>query len=60
MNRPEAEVTTNEQRRDVISGSRWRALAGGGHDCWTFVYGFFSNGTPFDAPNRSEPCPRPS
>jgi hypothetical protein len=24
---------------------------------WSFVYGFFSNGTPFDAPNRSEPCP---
>lgn len=23
---------------------------------WSFVYGFFSNGTPFDAPNRSEPC----
>jgi hypothetical protein len=26
---------------------------------WSFVYGFFSNGTPFDAPDRSEPC-RPS
>ena len=25
---------------------------------WLFVYGFFSNGTPFDAPNRSETCPR--
>ena len=24
---------------------------------WSFVYVFFSNGTPFDAPNRSEPCP---
>jgi hypothetical protein len=24
---------------------------------WSFVYGFFSNGTPFDAPNRSETCP---
>lgn len=26
---------------------------------WSFVYVFFSNGTPFDAPNRSEPCPLP-
>ena len=25
---------------------------------WSFVYVFFSNGTPFDAPNRSETCPR--
>ena len=25
---------------------------------WAFVYVFFSNGTPFDAPNRSETCPR--
>ena len=25
---------------------------------WSFVYVFFSNGVPFDAPNRSEPCPR--
>jgi hypothetical protein len=24
---------------------------------WSFVYVFFSNGTPFDSPNRSEPCP---
>ena len=23
---------------------------------WSFVYGFFSNGAPFDAPNRSEIC----
>lgn len=23
---------------------------------WQFVYLFFSNGTPFDSPNRSEPC----
>jgi hypothetical protein len=25
---------------------------------WSFVYVFFSNGTPFDAPNRSETCSR--
>ncbi len=24
---------------------------------WGFRYVFFSNNTPFDAPNRSEPCP---
>lgn len=24
---------------------------------WSFVYVFFTNGIPFDAPNRSEPCP---
>ena len=24
---------------------------------WSFVYVFFSNGTPFDSPNRSEVCP---
>ena len=29
----------------------------GGVAAWSFVYGFFSNGVPFDAPNRSEPCP---
>ncbi len=23
---------------------------------WSFVYIFFTNGVPFDAPNRSEPC----
>jgi hypothetical protein len=28
----------------------------GGVAAWPFVYGFFSNGVPFDAPNRSEPC----
>jgi len=25
---------------------------------WTFTYVFFSNGTPFDAPNRSDTCRR--
>ena len=24
---------------------------------WSFVYIFFTNGTPYDAPNRSETCP---
>jgi hypothetical protein len=27
---------------------------------WPFVYVFFTNGIPFDAPNRSEPCPPPA
>jgi hypothetical protein len=33
-------------------GSRRRAV-------WRFVYIFFTNGIPFDSPNRSEPCPSP-
>lgn len=24
---------------------------------WSFVFIFFTNGIPFDSPNRSEPCP---
>jgi hypothetical protein len=31
-------------------------LGSGAGTPWTFVYVFFTNGTPFDAPNRSEPC----
>ena len=27
------------------------------HEAWAFVYIFFTNGIPFDSPNRSEPCP---
>jgi hypothetical protein len=26
---------------------------------WSFIYIFFTNGIPFDSPNRSEPCPLP-
>jgi hypothetical protein len=26
-------------------------------EAWAFTYIFFSNGTPFDAPNRSDTCP---
>lgn len=26
---------------------------------WSFIYIFFTNGIPFDSPNRSEPCPFP-
>jgi hypothetical protein len=34
-----------------------RRVVGGRVTPWSFVYVFFSNGTPFDAPNRSETCP---
>ncbi len=34
----------------------WRSATGYG-TTWSFVYIFFTNGIPFDAPNRSEPCP---
>jgi hypothetical protein len=34
----------------------WRLIAGDAD--WSFVYIFFTNHIPFDAPNRSEPCPR--
>jgi hypothetical protein len=54
-----AEITTNEQRTENNSMISPRAgLRAGTAETWSFVYGFFSNGTPFDAPNRSEPCPR--
>ena len=32
-------------------------MPGGIGSVWSFVYVFFSNGTPFDSPNRSEVCP---
>jgi hypothetical protein len=33
-------------------------IGGGIGSVWSFVYVFFSNGTPFDSPNRSEVCSR--
>jgi hypothetical protein len=33
-----------------------RRVAAVPFSAWAFVYVFFSNGTPFDAPNRSETC----
>lgn len=33
-----------------------RNTCGADRHAWSFVYVFFSNGTPFDSPNRSEPC----
>jgi hypothetical protein len=46
--------TTTHLLRDLFrmeQGSTDVSLA-----TWRFVYVFFSNGTPFDAPNRSETC----
>ena len=43
----------------AIGAPRSRGAGGrraGGAASWSFVYVFFSNHTPFDAPNRSEPC----
>jgi hypothetical protein len=41
------------------SGAPSRRLASTTGTTWSFVYIFFTNGIPFDAPNRSEPCPHP-
>ena len=41
----------------TLSAYRRRWVDGGRVTPWSFVYIFFSNGTPFDAPNRSETCP---
>jgi hypothetical protein len=38
-------------------GTPVRQLAPTSGTTWSFVYIFFTNGIPFDAPNRSEPCP---
>jgi hypothetical protein len=37
-------------------GALSRRLVPGCGTTWAFVYIFFTNGIPFDAPNRSEPC----
>ena len=52
--------------RDVVSTRSGQPRRGGASvrpvvptagTTWSFVYIFFTNGIPFDAPNRSEPCP---
>jgi hypothetical protein len=48
-------VTANGDSR-ARRGPSWRLAAGDAN--WRFVYIFFTNHIPFDAPNRSEPCPR--
>ena len=44
--------------RDFLRHGGQQGRRVGDVDGWSFVYVFFSNGTPFDAPNRSETCPR--
>jgi hypothetical protein len=39
-----------------LRGGSARRLAPTAGTTWAFVYIFFTNGIPFDAPNRSEPC----
>jgi hypothetical protein len=41
----------------LIDSTALPRLVGDSVTPWSFVYVFFSNGTPFDAPNRSETCP---
>jgi hypothetical protein len=45
---------TRVQPQELVRGARGCFSI----SAWLFVYQFFSNGTPFDSPNRSEPCPR--
>jgi hypothetical protein len=46
-----------QPRAQAGGRARSRCLAPGRGTIWSFVYVFFTNGIPFDAPNRSEPCP---
>lgn len=41
--------------RDTTQHRSAPAISGVG-SAWAFVYIFFTNGIPFDSPNRSEPC----
>jgi hypothetical protein len=45
LNQAEAECAGNPARRSAVAPA-----------AWSFIYVFFSNGTPYDAPNRSETC----
>ena len=54
-------MDTHSHERTPQDLPRWtdqQLRRGGAAAGWSFVYVFFSNGTPFDAPNRSETCPR--
>jgi hypothetical protein len=50
-------VSARGQQPQARGRARSRCLAPGCGTIWSFVYVFFTNGIPFDAPNRSEPCP---
>jgi hypothetical protein len=51
-----SDVSSTERERAHQGDARSRRLSRSGAT-WSFVYIFFTNGIPFDAPNRSEPCP---
>jgi hypothetical protein len=53
MDLVDANQTGIEQPPDGEVRSRQTSHA----QAWSFVYVFFTNGVPFDSPNRSEPCP---
>ncbi len=55
----EASVRETGGGQPLDLGARSRDLIPAPGGSWAFVYIFFTNGIPFDAPNRSEPC-RPS
>jgi hypothetical protein len=55
----EADVTEAGGGRPLSPSARSRDLIPAPGSSWAFIYIFFTNGIPFDAPNRSEPC-RPS
>ena len=56
MSNASANVTGSGQ--PLGRGARLRRAAVVCATPWSFVYIFFTNGIPFDAPNRSEPCSR--
>ncbi len=51
------ERTGRATRRKTATNVALRPECATSNHDWSFVYIFFTNGTPFDAPNRSEPCP---
>jgi hypothetical protein len=55
----DADVTEAGGGQPLSIGARSKDLFSAPGRVWAFVYIFFTNGIPFDAPNRSEPC-RPS
>ncbi len=54
MDRSSTATASGDLRGRVVPS--WHLTAGANAN-WSFVYIFFTNHIPFDAPNRSEPCP---
>ena len=50
-------TVTGRSALPLRAGGSARRLATRAGTTWSFVYIFFTNGIPFDAPNGSEPCP---